>query len=72
MSHYWFFVTNGRSRASVDVVAESAESACRKYGWAPDDCVVVRIGELVGRAEDSQSVEGSDLVTVRGARRAAR
>jgi hypothetical protein len=46
---YWFFVTNRHTRASFDVIAESAASACDKYGWMPEDCVLVCVGELVER-----------------------
>lgn len=50
LPRYWFFVTNRHTRTSFDVIAESAEGACHKYGWMPEDCVVVCVGKLVERA----------------------
>jgi hypothetical protein len=57
MPQYWFFITNSRTRQSFDVVAGSAETACGKYGWAPDDCAVIPVGELVERPSYSDPRE---------------
>ena len=46
MPRYWFFISNRSTRQCIDVVAETADSACGQAGWQLAECVVITVGEM--------------------------
>ena len=46
MPRYWFFISNRSTRQCIDVVAETADSACGQVGWQVAECVVITVGEM--------------------------
>jgi len=46
MPRYWFFISNQSTRQCIDVVAETADSACGQVGWQLAECVVINVGEM--------------------------
>ena len=46
MAKFWFVVRSHRTGGCCDVIAASAEAACRSRGWAVDDCTVLQVAQL--------------------------
>jgi hypothetical protein len=57
MPLHWYFIRNERLGQSVDLVAPSAEDACRDLSWAMSDCVVIRVGQVYDSSHPPESQE---------------